>query len=91
MTIISNNTKRPAAVLFVGQISLDPAAFPYDATGTSARGATSWSFALNWYLNHNVKCIFEYDQTSFDGGSKTSGHVTANDEMALQGRLQFGF
>jgi hypothetical protein len=47
--------------------------------------------ALNWYLNHNVKCIFEYDQTYFNGGSHTPGHVTANDEMAIMGRLQFGF
>jgi phosphate-selective porin OprO/OprP len=74
-----------------GEISLDHAAFPSYATSTSATGATSWSLALNWYLNHNVKCIFEYDQTSFDGGSRTRGHVTANDEMAIQGRLQFGF
>jgi phosphate-selective porin OprO/OprP len=74
-----------------GQISLDQAAFPYYATSTSARGATSWSLALNWYLNHNVKCILEYDQTSFTGGGRTPGHVTANDEMAIEGRLQFGF
>jgi phosphate-selective porin OprO/OprP len=74
-----------------GQISLDPAAFPLYATSTSAKGATSWSLALNWYLNHNVKCIFEYDQTYFNGGSHTPGHVTANDEMAIMGRLQFGF
>lgn len=74
-----------------GQISFDPAAFPYYATSTSARGATSWSLALNWYLNHNVKCIIEYDQTYFDGGSRTAGHVTANDELALEARLQFGF
>jgi phosphate-selective porin OprO/OprP len=74
-----------------GQISLDPAAFPLYASSTSAQAATSWSLALNWYLNHNVKCIFEYDQTYFTGGNRAPGHVTANDEMAIQGRLQFGF
>jgi phosphate-selective porin OprO/OprP len=74
-----------------GQISLDPSAFPLYASKGSAQGATSWSLALNWYLNHNVKCIFEYDQTAFTGGSRAKGAVTANDEMALQGRLQFGF
>jgi phosphate-selective porin OprO/OprP len=74
-----------------GQISLDPNAFPLYATKGSAEGATSWSVSLNWYLNHNVKCIFEYDQTYFTGGSTTVGAVTAHDEMALQGRLQFGF
>jgi len=74
-----------------GQISFDHAAFPLYATSASAQGATSWSLALNWYLNHNVKCILEYDQTAFDGGSRARGAVTANDEMAIQGRLQFGF
>jgi phosphate-selective porin OprO/OprP len=74
-----------------GEISLDQAAFPYYAVSSSAHGATSWSVALNWYLNHNVKCIFEFDQTSFTGGSHAVGHVTANDESAIQGRLQFGF
>ena len=74
-----------------GQINLDDNAFPYFATKGSAQAATSWSVALNWYLNHNVKCIFEYDQTTFTGGSTSFGAVTAHDEMALQGRLQFGF
>jgi phosphate-selective porin OprO/OprP len=74
-----------------GQISLDPDSFPLYAARGSAQGATSWSVALNWYLNHNVKCIFEYTQTTFSGGSHTTGAVTAQDERALQGRLQFGF
>jgi len=74
-----------------GEINLDDNAFPYFATKGSAQAATSWSVALNWYLNHNVKCIFEYDQTTFTGGSTSFGAVTAHDEMALQGRLQFGF
>ncbi len=74
-----------------GQISLDPDSFPLYAAKGSAQGATSWSVSLNWYLNHNVKCIFEYTQTAFSGGSHTTGAVTAQDERALQGRLQFGF
>jgi len=74
-----------------GEISLDPAAFPLYAAKSSAQAAKSWSVALNWYLNRNVKCIFEYDQTAFTGGSHSVGAVTAHDEMALQGRLQFGF
>jgi phosphate-selective porin OprO/OprP len=74
-----------------GQLSLDPNSFPVYAASGSAQGATSWSVALNWYLNHNVKCIFEYTQTAFSGGSQTAGAVTANDERVIQGRLQFGF
>jgi phosphate-selective porin OprO and OprP len=75
----------------VGGIDFDDNAFPLYASKGSAKEATSWSVALNWYLNHNVKCIFEYDQTTFTGGSVAKGAVTAHDEMALQGRLQFGF
>ncbi len=74
-----------------GQISLDPAAFPLYAAAGSAQGATSWSVSLNWYLNRNVKCIFEYSDTTFDGGSKVPGSVTGQTEKALLGRLQFGF
>jgi phosphate-selective porin OprO/OprP len=74
-----------------GQISLDPASFPIYAAKGSAQGATSWSISLNWYLNRNVKCIFEYSNTTFDGGSKTPGTVTGQTEQALLGRLQFGF
>ncbi len=74
-----------------GQISLDPAAFPLYAVKGSAQGATSWSVSLNWYLNRNVKCIFEYSNTTFDGGNKTPGTVTGQTEQALLGRLQFGF
>jgi len=75
----------------IGQISLDPASFPLYAVKGSAEGATSWSVALNWYLNRNVKCIFEYSNTTFDGGNKTPGSVTGQTEQALLGRLQFGF
>jgi phosphate-selective porin OprO and OprP len=75
-----------------GQIALDPDAVTsgYASTG-SAQGATSWSIALDWYLNRNVKCIFEYSNTTFDGGSKAPGAVTAQTERAILGRLQFGF
>jgi phosphate-selective porin OprO and OprP len=74
-----------------GQLSLDPNAFPLYAASGSAQGATSWSVALDWYLNHNVKCIFEYSQTAFSGASHAAGSVSAQDERALLGRLQFGF
>ena len=67
-----------------GELSMDPAAFPLYAKSGSARGATSWSVALNWYLNHNVKCIFEYSQTAFSGQS-CSPAVAAQDEKALLG------
>jgi phosphate-selective porin OprO and OprP len=84
----------------IGQLSLDGDSFENYTKGASfaapgsAQGATSWSVALNWYLNHNVKCIFEYTQTSFSDISptKTPGaFISPQKEMVLQGRLQFGF
>jgi hypothetical protein len=33
----------------------------------------------------------DYEHTWFDGGSKTSGAVTAQDENAFMTRVQFGF
>lgn len=73
-----------------GEIKLDPNSFPLYAAPGSASGATSWSVSLNWYLNRNVKCIFEYSQTAFSG-DHTPKTVGAQDEYALLGRLQFGF
>ncbi len=74
-----------------GQLSLDPAAFPIYAAAGQPDRATSWSVALNWYLNHNIKCIFEYSQTGFSGPALAANKVGSQDEKALLGRLQFGF
>jgi phosphate-selective porin OprO/OprP len=74
-----------------GQISLDPNSMALFAAPGSAQGATSWSVAMNWYLNHNVKCIFEYSQTDFSGGTPTKGTYAPQNEKAILGRLQFGF
>ena len=74
-----------------GQISLDPNSMAAFAAPGSAQGATSWSASLNWYLNHNVKCIFEYDQTDFSGMTATKTPFAPNRERAIQARLQFGF
>jgi phosphate-selective porin OprO/OprP len=74
-----------------GQLSLDPNSMALFAAPGSAQGATSWSVAMNWYLNHNVKCIFEYTQTDFSGGTPTKGTFAPPNEKVIQGRLQFGF
>ena len=75
-----------------GQISLDPAAIALGyAAASNADEATSWGVSLNWYLNRNVKAIFEFDDTTFGGGSKTPGSITGQAEKVVLGRLQFGF
>ena len=75
----------------IGQLSLDRAAFPAYATSSSAKEASSWGVGLNWYLNSAIRLYVDYETTYFDGGSKTPGTVTAQDERVLLGRVQFSF
>jgi len=81
----------------VGGLSLDPNAFSKKndyVTAGSAQNATSWGVGLNWYMNNNIKWIFEYEQTSFGfapGYSPAKGSVAAQDEKVLLARLQFAF
>jgi len=77
----------------VGGISLDKAAFPLYAANSQAQNATTWTAGLNWYMNKNVKWIFEYDQTSFgfDSGKAAAGSVAFQPEKVLLTRLQFAF
>jgi phosphate-selective porin OprO/OprP len=86
----------------IGGLSLDNAAFAKKtdfATAGSARSATTWGAGLNWYMNKNIKWIFEYEQTSFgfapgyqaNKAAGAAGAVTAQDEKVLLTRLQFAF
>ena len=75
----------------IGQLSLDRAAFPVYASSASAREATSWGVGLNWYLNSNIRFYLDFESTRFDGGSKAPTALTARDERALLGRVQFSF
>ena len=75
----------------VQQLSLDRDAFPKFVSSGSAREATSWGVGLNWYLNSNIRFYFDFESTHFDGGSKKAGALTAGDERALLGRVQFSF
>ncbi len=75
----------------IGQLSLDRDAFPAYAASGSAREAASWGVGLNWYLNSNIRLYFDFESTHFDGGSKKTGALTAGDERALLGRVQFSF
>jgi phosphate-selective porin OprO and OprP len=75
----------------VQQLSLDNDAFPRYATGASTREATAWGVGLNWYLNSNVRLYLDYESTTFKGGSKAAGSVTADDEQVILGQVQFNF
>ncbi|MBI4479702.1 MAG: porin [Acidobacteria bacterium] len=70
-------------------LSADQEAFPSFADpAKSARQAKAWSLGLNWYLNRNVKLVFAYEQTDFEGA--TPG-VTFDNEKLFQQRFQLRF
>ncbi len=73
----------------VGQLSVDPDAFPLLANPTSsAEEATSWGIGLNWYPNRNLKLSLNYEQTEFKGGT---GKLLDNGEKAILTRAQIQF
>jgi phosphate-selective porin OprO and OprP len=75
----------------IHQLTVDPAAFPVYAAANSAQQATAWGVGVNWYLNRNIKLNLDYDQTSFEDGSKIIGAVTAKDERVIMTQVQFQF
>jgi phosphate-selective porin OprO/OprP len=79
------------------RLSIDKDAFTggsgsFANPATAVSGATGLSFALNWYLNQNVRWTVEYDHTSFDGGAGTAAVVTdRRDENAYVTRFALNF
>ncbi len=75
----------------IQQLSLDHDIFNKYAALNSAKEATAWGVGLNWYLNRNIKLNLNYENTSFQDGSKTKGTVTSRDEHAILSQVQFAF
>lgn len=88
-----------------GDLHIDPNAFNTSpaTAGTrfaspiaSAQEAREWGVGFNWYVNRDIKFVFDYDMTYFDGGagsaSATAYTVTnRRTEQAAIGRVQFQF
>ncbi|MEO8631494.1 MAG: porin, partial [Betaproteobacteria bacterium] len=52
------------------ELTVDPAAFSGGSNSfadptVSAHNAVAWAVGLNWYLNSNIKAMFDYEQTRF--------------------------
>ncbi|HYG06849.1 MAG TPA: porin [Stenotrophomonas sp.] len=71
-------------------LDVDDAAFPLFASAdAAARRAQAWTFGVNWYLTSNLKLVFNYSQTRFEGGAVAG--ADREDEKAVFSRLQVAF
>jgi phosphate-selective porin OprO and OprP len=63
--------------------------FPVFANrAVSAERAQVGAAGLNWYLNRNVKVVFDYEEAHFSGGSALGDRAAAREFLS---RLQFSF
>jgi len=61
---------------------------------TNATGALAYGAGVNWYLNRNVRLLFNVEKTDFEGGgtpNATNNNGAAADELYLFTRLQLQF
>ncbi len=59
---------------------------------SAVRGAHSFGFGSNWYLNRNVKIQFDFEHTDFDGGSyEGSDAIDRVPEDAFFTRFQLSY
>jgi phosphate-selective porin OprO/OprP len=73
-----------------GELDIDEDAFPlYADAALSARRARAWGLGLNWYLNANLKLVFNHTHASFDGGAPLG--ADREDEQVTSTRVQVAF
>jgi phosphate-selective porin OprO/OprP len=71
------------------ELKLDDATFPTFASLTgSARSAKAWAVGLNWCFNRNLRLLFDYEDTKFEGGAATGDR---EDEKIFFSRFQIAF
>jgi len=77
-----------------GQLAIDNKAFDdgFASLDSSISSERAWATGLNWYLNNNVKLVFDFEQTKFRRGAlnlrSTDDRKTEN---LFTGRFQLGF
>jgi phosphate-selective porin OprO and OprP len=69
-------------------IDEDAFAFGFADPTKSARSAKEFAAGLNWYWNRNMKLVFNYDYTKFEGGAASGDRETEN---VFLSRLQLAF
>jgi phosphate-selective porin OprO/OprP len=73
-----------------GVLDIDDDAFPVFANPSLAPTlARSWGLGLNWYLNSNLKLVFNVTDTRFDGGAPLGADREA--EKTFFSRVQVAF
>ena len=60
----------------------------YANPATQAESASLWSVGLNWYLNRNMKLMFNYDETSF---RNFDGNANRPDEGVFLTEFQLSY
>jgi phosphate-selective porin OprO/OprP len=77
------------------EFNVDDAAFAGGSNSfadptVSVHKASAYALGFNWYLSQNIKWMFDYEHTKFEGGSAL-GNGDLGDEEVLFGRVQLGF
>jgi phosphate-selective porin OprO/OprP len=73
-----------------GQLDIDNDAFPLLADpSVAATRARAWGLGINWYLNSNLKLVFNHTHARFDGGAP--GGRNREDEKTFFSRVQVSF
>jgi phosphate-selective porin OprO/OprP len=73
-----------------GELDIDDGAFPLLADpSVAASRARAWGLGINWYLNSNLKLVFNHTHASFDGGAP--GGRDREDEKTFFSRVQVSF
>lgn len=73
--------------------------YPFADPRQSVASATTWALGANWWIDPNFKLMFDYSQTSFDGGAaelnpdntRTTQVIDRETEKVFQTRVQLGF
>ncbi len=60
--------------------------------GVAAETATEFALGVNWYLNNNIKCWFDYANTYFNGGAGTAAAPKDRpNESLFESQVQIAF